>query len=124
MQQSELEEAKALFEAGRNEEGRLRLLRLLQAEPESVAALMMLSGDYYAAARYADALRVFERLVQLCPDSGVISVGLFNTLMQQGSGDAAVAEVRRFMAVADPQRERETLAQYAQLCLQLAEQKR
>ncbi len=116
-----LAEAKSLLESGKGEAGRVILLEILKEEPNQQAALMMLGGDYFACAKYAEAEMVFERLQQSLPGSGPVSIALFNTLMKQGRPEAAAAEIRRFIGVADKVAERETIEQYLAISKALAE---
>ncbi len=115
-----LAEAKSLLESGKGEAGRVALLEILREEPKQQAALMMLGGDYFACAKYAEAEMVFERLQQSLPGSGPVSIALFNTLMKQGRHEEAAAEIRRFIGVADREAERETLEQYMAISKALA----
>ena len=115
-----LAEAKALLEGGSSEAARLLLLQLLQGEPNHPTALLMLGGAYFYEKKYAEAQLAYERLIELEPGSGMLSIALFNTLWKQGKHDEAAAEIARFIQVADPHRERGTLEQYADISAAIA----
>ena len=110
-----LNKAKGLLEAGNTEAGRMVLLELLKEEPHNATALLILGGVYFSEKKYAEAEMVYERLILAEPGSGLLSTALFNTLWQQGRHEEAAEEIRRFIAVADKTRERETIAKYAEL---------
>lgn len=116
-----LESAKALLESGQGEAARIALLELLREEPRNPTALLMLGGAYFYEKRYPEAQLVYERLVQAEPGSGMISIALFNTLWRQGKHEEAAAEIHRFITLADRERERETLRQYAAISQAIAE---
>lgn len=118
--EGQLHRAKALLEGGRSEEARLCLLELLQKEKDNTAALLILGGVYFAEQKYAEAEMVFQRLVRLEPDSGRLSIALFNTLWKQGRHEEAAGEIHRFLAVADRVKEAETLRQYAAISQAIA----
>lgn len=117
MQNSEvrLKQAKEFLEAGKTEAGRIALLELLKDEPENTTALLMLGGAYFYEKKYAEAELVYEKLILQEPGSGMLSIALFNCLWQQGRKEEAAEEIRRFIAVADKVKERETIARYAEL---------
>jgi predicted Zn-dependent protease len=107
--------ARALLEEGKGEAARIALLELLKVEPNNPTVLLMLGGAYFYEKKYAEAQMVYERLLQAEPGSGVVSIALFNTLWKQGRHAEAADEIRRFISMADPVAERETLKQYAAL---------
>lgn len=119
--QERLAVAKALLEGGNNEEARFALLAVLQDAPNNPTALLMLGGVYFYEEKYAEAELVYERLMQLEPGSGMISIALFNTLWKQGRTEEAAAEIRRFISVADKVQERPTIEQYAAISKAIAE---
>ena len=116
-----LEQAKALLESGKGEEARLALLELLKENPSNPTALLMLGGVYFYEKKYAEAELVYERLMQSEPGSGMVSIALFNCLWQQGRHEEAAGEIRRFIAEADPVKERQALDQYAEISRVIAE---
>lgn len=119
--EEQLKQAKALLEAGNNEPARLRLLEVLRREPDNITALLMLGGVYFHEQKYAEAEMVYERLVLAEPGSGILSIALFNCLWKQGRYEEAAEEIRRFIAVADREQERETLERYAVISKAIAE---
>ena len=110
-----LKNARALAEEGKKEEAQMCLLAVLKEEPDNIAALLMLGGAYFVDNNYREAKIVFERLVTIDPGSGQFSIALFNTLWRLQQTEEALEEVRRFMVVADKDKEKETLAQYISL---------
>jgi predicted Zn-dependent protease len=112
--------AKELFEEGQGEAARLALLELLKEQPHNPTALLMLGGAYFYEQKYAEAKLVYERLVQAEPGSGMLSIALFNTLWKQGEHAEAADEIRRFISMADPVAERETLLRYAEISKAIA----
>ncbi|MDH5300843.1 MAG: hypothetical protein OEW58_05705 [Gammaproteobacteria bacterium] len=115
-----LEQARAMLEAGQNDQARLLLLALLQQEPDNQAALLILGGAYYCSDRLADAEMIFERLVLLQPGLGAVSIALFNTLWKLGRQQEALEEIKRFFSVADRDTESETISQYIAITQQLS----
>ena len=107
-----LNQARELTEAGKHDEARLCLLKLLQKEPDNQAALIMLGGAYFSMEKYSEAEMVFERLILMSPGTGRYSIALFNTLWKLSRHDEALEEIKRFMTHADKQTENETVAQY------------
>jgi predicted Zn-dependent protease len=116
-----LNRAKTLLEGGKGDEARITLLELLKEDPQNSAALLMLGGAYFYEKKYAEAEMVYERLIQAEPGSGMLSIALFNTLWKQGRFDEAAGEIRRFIAVADKEKEHKTLEQYAAISKAIAE---
>jgi len=116
-----LARAKGLLEGGKGEEARITLLELLREEPRNPTALLMLGGAYFYEKKYAEAELVYERLLQVEPGSGLVSIALFNTLWRQGRHEEAAAEIRRFISVADKMKERATIEQYAAISKAIAE---
>ena len=116
-----LEQAKALLESGQGEEARIALLEVLKEDGKQPTALLMLGGVYFYEKKYAEAEMVYERLLKAEPDSGMLSIALFNSLWKQGKHEEAAAEIHRFISVADKERELETIKQYAMISKAIAE---
>ncbi|MEN8170999.1 MAG: tetratricopeptide repeat protein [Pseudomonadota bacterium] len=116
-----LKNAKALLEGGKGEAARMALLELLKEEPKNPTALLMLGGVYFYEKKYAEAEMVYERLTQSEPGSGMVSIALFNSLWKQGRHEEAAGEIRRFISIADPAKERATIEQYAEISKTIAE---
>ena len=107
-----LEQAKTLSAQNDEPKAQQILLQLLKSEPHNSAALYMLGGSYFCAAKYPEAAVIFEQLVLMFPDEGKASVGLYNALWHQGKATEAVTEIKRFLHAADPKVERDTIAAY------------
>ena len=118
-----LRQARASLETGQNESARLALLSILQIAPNHPTALLMLGGVYFHEHKYAEAEMAYARLISAEPGSGILSIALFNCLWNQRRHADALAEIRRFIAVADRIAEHATLAQYAEIIKGLAAQK-
>jgi predicted Zn-dependent protease len=119
--EEQVKKAKGLLEEGKGEQARMVLLELLQSEPKNPTVLLMLGGAYFYEKMYAEAEMVYERLQQTEPGSGVVSIALFNSLWKQGRHAEAADEIRRFISMADPVTERETLRHYAEISRAIAE---
>jgi predicted Zn-dependent protease len=107
-----LKNARSLAEQGKKEEAQMCLLAVLKEDPNNIAALLMLGGMYFIDSNYKEAKVVFERLVSLEPATGQYSIALFNTLIRLHQADEALEEIRRFMAVADKNAEKDVISQY------------
>jgi len=116
-----LEEARSLIELGKNDEARYCLLELLKDDPNNQASLLMLGGSYFTGGKYSEAEMVFERLVLMAPGEGKFSIALFNTLWNSGRTEEALEEIRRFLSIADSDKERETIDQYMQITNSIAD---
>ena len=118
-----LNNARALAEAGKNEEAQMCLLAVLKEDPDNIAALLMLGGAYFVAHNLKEACIVFERLISLDPESGKFSIALFNALWQQQRSEDALEEIRRFISVADKEAEKDTIDQYMAILKSIDPQK-
>ena len=98
-------QARELTDAGKHDDARLCLLKLLQKEPDNQAALIMLGGAYFNMGKYLEAEMVFERLILMAPGIGKYSIALFNTLWKLSRHEEALEEIKRFMIQADRQAE-------------------
>lgn len=114
-----LKQAHELTDAGKHDDARLCLLRLLQKEPDNQAALIMLGGAYFNMGKYLEAEMVFERLILMAPSIGKYSIALFNTLWKLNRHEEALEEIKRFMVQADRQAEKETVEQYLAIMKEL-----
>ncbi|MBV1881486.1 MAG: hypothetical protein KUG82_07625 [Pseudomonadales bacterium] len=114
--------AKELMQVGSEQEARVILNDLLLVEPDYIPALLMLGGSYFCEALYDEAETIFRKLVSVAPGLGEASVAYFNALWQQGKRDPALREIGRFTAVADKEKETQTLQDYQTLLQQLDEQ--
>ena len=107
-----LNQARELTEAGKHDEARLCLLKLLQEEPDNQVALIMLGGAYFDMQKYSEAEMVFERLILMAPGKGQYSIALFNTLRKLNRYEEALEEIKRFLQHADKVAEKDTIAHY------------
>ncbi len=114
-----LNQARELTDAGKHDDARLCLLKLLQKEPDNQAALIMLGGAYFNMGKYLEAEMVFERLILMAPGIGKYSIALFNTLWKLSRHEEALEEIKRFMIQADRQAEKETVEQYIAITKEL-----
>lgn len=121
--EAQLTAARTLLQQGEGEQARLMLLELLKVDGNHPTALLMLGGAYFYEKKYAEAQLVYERLQKSEPGSGIVSIALFNSLWKQGLHEEAAAEIRRFIAVADKEKELETIKQYAAISQAIAEGK-
>lgn len=116
-----LEQARSLVESGKNDEARFCLLELLKDDPNNQAALLILGGSYFTDGKYSEAEMVFERLILMVPGEGKFSIALFNTLWKSGQTEEALEEIRRFLSIADSDKERETIDQYMNITNSIAD---
>ena len=116
-----LAKARSLAEEENNEQARMVLQEILTKDSSNATALLMLGGSYFYDKMYAEAQIVYERLVQLEPGSGMLSIALFNSLWKQGKHEEAASEIRRFINAADKEAEHETFLQYAEISKAIAE---
>ncbi len=116
-----LKQARTLSENGQHEDARMMLLEILKEEPNNQPALLMLGGAYFCADKLQEAEMVFERLVLMAPGIGQFSIALFNTLWKLNRHDEALEEIRRFIAAADKEKERETIDQYIAITKNIAD---
>lgn len=115
---TEIRQARALLQEGRNEEAWAILTRLLRTEPESVEVNVLLSQAAFATGRDNQALAALERLAEIHPDSASLQLALAKAYARAGdeaSSAVAMAEAVRLdphVATAD---EREDLEKAAKL---------
>lgn len=119
--EDKLKRARALAEAGNNDEARYCLLEILKQNANDQAALMMLGGSYFLDNKYPEAEMVFERLILMAPGAGSVSIALFNTLWKSGRREEALEEIKRFLTVADKDKEQATIDQYMQITNSIAD---
>ncbi len=119
--EKKLAEARSLIDLGKNDEARFCLLELLKDDANNHAALLMLGGSYFTGGKYSEAEMVFERLVLMAQGEGKFSIALFNTLWKSGRTEEALEEIRRFLSIADSDKERETFDQYLQITNSIAD---
>ena len=93
----------------RNGEAAHLLERLRETNPESASVHALLGDALWEQGKLAESIPAFRRAVVLSPKSEMASLGLFHTLMESGDKSSAVAEMRRFLGVADSE-EYESLA--------------
>ena len=108
-----LQQARTQLQTGKTDKARMLLLALLKQEPNNMAALLMLGGSYFNSEKFQEAEMVFERLVLMEPGRGEFSIALFNTLWKQERTEEALEEIKRFVSVADKQKEKAIINQYA-----------
>ncbi len=119
--EDKLSRARALAEAGNNDEARFCLLEMLQQDANDQAALMILGGSYFVDEKYPEAEMVFERLILMAPGEGSVSIALFNTLWKAGRTEEALEEIKRFLTIADRDKEQATIDQYMQITNSIAD---
>lgn len=110
-----LRQARAFADTGNHNDARGLLLEVLTEDSDNQAALLMLGGEYFSAARYTEAEMVFERLILQSPEKGQFSIALFNTLWKMERHEEALEEIKRFLAIADQDEEAIIIKQYAEI---------
>jgi tetratricopeptide (TPR) repeat protein len=83
------------------EEAITHLERLVEEEPGLLPAWLVLGGLYSDVRRFSDAAAAFRRFLSTSPKSELASLGLFHALWDLGREEEAVAEMHRFLEVAD-----------------------
>jgi len=86
---------------GRTEQARRVLEQLQREHPESPAVLGYLGGVYFDDGDLEQATDCFRKTTELSPTSELASLGLFHSLWARKKRQAALAEMGRFLAVAD-----------------------
>lgn len=95
------DEAVRLRDSGRREEA-IDLLRELVGEPgDTRGAELVLGGLLLDMNDDSRAVEVFEPLVRRYPRSESVSLGLFHSLWASGRTAEAIAELERFLSVAE-----------------------
>ncbi len=115
-----LAEARQLSEAGKNSEAQKLLHEVLVVDPNNQLAHLMLGGAYFCEDRFTEAEVIFKNLVALAPDIGKFSIALFNTQWKLGRHEESIAEIRRFLAVADKESEKQIIEEYIQIIKEFA----
>ena len=78
------------------------LRKALALDPNSVDVLTWLSSELRGQHRYADALAMLERAVQIDPLAPVVNVNIASIYMQQGEFDRAESRLLRLLDVPQP----------------------
>lgn len=107
--------APLLITEGGHQQAKERLFELLQQQPDNRSVLLMLGGLYFTTEQYKEAEIIFARLTRIYPGVGKFSIALFNTLRETGRIDEAMEEIRRFLLIADRDKEQKTLDQYQEI---------
>ncbi|VAW83416.1 hypothetical protein MNBD_GAMMA16-1543 [hydrothermal vent metagenome] len=115
-----LGEARKLNEAGENSEAQKLLREVLVVDPGNQLAHLMLGGAYFCENKYTEAEVIFKNLVSLAPAVGKFSIALFNTQWKLGLYKESIAEIKRFLAIADKDLEKHTIEEYVQITKNLA----
>ena len=89
--------AEVFLRGGRPADAAQILEPVVEAAPESTAALELLARALFASAQLHRAEDVFRTLTDRCPDEGYAWAGLARTLERQSRHDEAVVP-RRFAA--------------------------
>ncbi len=110
-----LAQVQRLNQEGNDEQARVLLLDVLKQDPNNPTVLSLLGGAYFCAEMYQEAEIIFERLVLSDNGKGQYSIALFNTLWKLNRQQEALEEIKRFLSVANHQREAETVAQYMKI---------
>jgi predicted Zn-dependent protease len=78
------------------------ILEQLRAEnPQSASVHALLGHALWEQNQLNLAVPSFRKAVELSPQSETASLGLFHTLMELGDTRSAIAEMNRFMSIAD-----------------------
>ena len=80
----------------------ISILESLRKEfAQSASVVGYLGGIYFEQGRLDKAADCFRRAVKLSPNSELASLGLFHSLWAEGKTSGALAEMARFLAVAE-----------------------
>ncbi len=96
-----LEEAARLRDLGRHDDAISILRRVLECDPQNVAALIIIGTIYSTLNRFNDAAAVFVQARTLRPRHSLVSAGVFHSCLDAGRIDDAIAEARRYVALLD-----------------------
>ncbi|MCW2615196.1 MAG: uncharacterized protein JWN08_2190 [Frankiales bacterium] len=87
-------QAELFFDAGQPAEAARLVAPVVEAAPESTAALELHARSLFAAAQLAPAERALRTLVERRPDDGWARLALARTLERQGRDDEAATHRR------------------------------
>ena len=87
---------------GRHAEAVRLFERLRVLNPVSASVHAFLGDTFWELGRLPDAIRSFQKAVELAPRSEMASLGLFHTLLESGQEERANAVMDRFRALVDP----------------------
>jgi len=119
-----LTQVQRLTQEANDEQARALLLDVLKQDPNNPTVLAMLGGSYFCAKMYQEAELIFERLVLSDNGKGQYSIALFNTLWKLNRQQEALEEIKRFLSVANHQREAETVAEYMKIVKEMQPNRR
>jgi len=119
-----LGEARQLSEAGKNSEAQKLLHKVLAVDPDNQLAHLMLGGAYFCEDKFTEAEVIFKNLVALAPGVGKFSIALFNTQWKLGHHEESIAEIRRFLAAADKESEKQIIEEYIYITKEFANKRR
>jgi predicted Zn-dependent protease len=75
------------------------LTRLVESHPNEKAILLALGYFHWEHGKIGTAISVFQRVVELFPESKLSSLGLFHTMLKAGMYDKALDEAKRFISI-------------------------
>jgi predicted Zn-dependent protease len=96
-----LNQALALKNQKRYAEAAQILEGLRERHPQSASAHAIFGDVLWEQNKVAEAIPAFQKAVELAPTSELASLGLFHTLLESGDKQRAIAEMNRFLSVAD-----------------------
>ncbi len=97
----QFDRAVKLHRAHKTQEALAILERLAREYRKSAAVAGYLAGVYFGQDEFERAAKWFKCATDLAPKSELASLGLFHSLWNVGASTEAVAEMRRFLRVAD-----------------------
>ena len=90
-----------LGRAGRHREGTAALIPLARAHPQSGAIRGVLGKLFYESGDYRASAQWFRQTTRVTPTSELASLGLFHSLWNLNRHREALAEISRFLSVAE-----------------------
>ncbi len=85
---------------------------LIGKYPEIGSVYGLAASIYFELDRFEEAARKYKKATELSPKSEMASLGLFHSLWQIGSNDAAFEEMKRYMSIAESEEYNELLKNF------------
>ena len=86
------------------------LISLVELDPESTAAVLILGDVYQSLNRREDAIDAFRQAIELSPMLEAASLALFHCLWESGKRDEAMEELKRFQSISDSEEYRKIVS--------------
>ena len=85
---------------------------LTEKYPEIGSVYGLAASIYFELDRFEEAAQKYRKATEISPKSEMASLGLFHSLWQIGSNDAAFEEMKRYMSIAESEEYNELLEKF------------